>query len=138
MLLGRILPPYEGLEFQFADKMMMRATALAFDEKLDDIQQSYKSVGDLASVVQAVSRTHSVSSQKTVTQIYADLTNLAREKGEGSQERKVNQVVDLLSKLDPVSVKYVVRIILTRLRLGFSDMTMLDALSWTKMGDKSD
>lgn len=139
MLLGRILPPYEGLEFQFADKMMMRAAVLAFDSSAEDILKKYKEVGDLAAVIAAESGFKiQESSNKTVMQIYQDLTELAREGGEGSQEKKVTRVVSLLTELDPISVKYIVRIILTRLRLGFSDMTMLDALSWAKNGDKSD
>lgn len=138
MLLGRILPPYEGLEFQFADKMMMRAAAFAYDSDIETIQKDYKKVGDLATVIQEASSKNQVASKKTVSQIYDELTALAREIGEGSQERKVNRVVSLLTELDPVSVKYIVRIILTRLRLGFSDMTMLDALSWARVGDKSE
>ncbi len=139
MLLGRILPPYEGLEFQFADKMMMRAAVLAFDSSAEAILKKYKEVGDLAAVIAAESGFKiQESSNKTVTQIYQELTELAREGGEGSQEKKVTRVVSLLTELDPISVKYIVRIILTRLRLGFSDMTMLDALSWAKNGDKSD
>ncbi len=139
MLLGRILPPYIGLEFQFADKMMMRAAVLAFDAPADHVLKQYKELGDLAAVIAAESgNKKQESSKKTVTEIYQELTALARENGEGSQERKVNRVVSLLTQLDSTSVKYIVRIILTRLRLGFSDMTMLDALSWAKNGDKSD
>ncbi|MEP7166879.1 MAG: ATP-dependent DNA ligase [Candidatus Woesebacteria bacterium] len=137
LLLGRILPPYEGLEFQFADKMMMRATALAYEEELESVQAEYKKIGDLAAVVQHSSGEKTHESKKSIQEIYSELTALAHENGEGSQERKVIRVVDLLKELDSVSVKYVVRIILTKLRLGFSDMTILDALSWAKMGDKS-
>lgn len=139
MLLGRILPPYEGLEFQFADKMMMRAGVLAYDVPADQILREYKEIGDLAKVIQQQTTANSKqTTAQTISDVYEELTALARENGEGSQERKVNRVVTLLQELDPVSVKYIVRIILTRLRLGFSDMTILDALSWAKMGDKSD
>jgi DNA ligase 1 len=137
LLLGRILPPYEGLEFQFADKMMMRASANAYEIDLGSVQSEYKKIGDLAIVIAEYSKTQTVHSKKTITEIYQELRDMAKENGEGSQERKVARVVDLLKELDSVSVKYVVRIILTRLRLGFSDMTILDALSWAKMGDKS-
>lgn len=138
MLLGRILPPYEGLEFQFADKMMVRAVALAYDSTVEAVTKKYKENGDLSSAAQEIRDKGTETSTKTVTQIYQELTELAREGGEGSQEKKVSRVVSLLTELDPISVKYIVRIILTRLRLGFSDMTMLDALSWAKNGDKSD
>lgn len=139
LLLGRVLPPYEGLEFQFADKMMQRAAVLAYEISAEAILKQYKEVGDLAEVIQQQATEHSTqATERTITQVYEELTSLAHENGEGSQERKVNRVVQLLQELDPVSVRFIVRIILTKLRLGFSDMTILDALSWAKKGDKSE
>jgi len=46
-------------------------------------------------------------------------------------------LAQILSLLDPLSSRYVTRIPLGRLRLGFSDKTILDALSWMEKGDKS-
>ena len=37
---------------------------------------------------------------------------------------------NLIKNVDPKSARYIVRIVLAKLRLGFSDMTILDALSW--------
>ena len=39
--------------------------------------------------------------------------------------------------MDALSASFVVRIVLGTMRLGFSDMTLLDALSWMVTGDKS-
>lgn len=136
LLLGRILPPYEGLEFQFADKMMMRAISQVSGKELTDVTKTYKEIGDLATVAQTII-TGKKSSTHTIQEVYDELRAFALENGEGSQERKVATVVNLLNVLDATSIKYIVRIILTRLRLGFSDMTILDALSWAKVGDKS-
>ena len=46
-------------------------------------------------------------------------------------------MAELLRGLDSLSVKYVVRIPLGKLRLGFSDLTILDALSFMVARDKS-
>src|SRR5258708_4335722 len=54
LLLGRILPPYEGLEFQFAEKMMQRATVIAYGVKAPELLRQYKDVGDLATVIQSL------------------------------------------------------------------------------------
>jgi DNA ligase-1 len=64
------------------------------------------------------------------------LVILAEDSGIGSQERKLEQLADLIDKLDPQTGKYLIRIVLGRLRLGFSDMTILDALSWMETGGK--
>jgi DNA ligase-1 len=73
----------------------------------------------------------------SVSQIYAQLLTLARDSGQGSQERKVSALAQLLTQVDPLSAKYLARIPVGKLRLGFSDMTIIDALSWLVTGDKS-
>ncbi len=137
LLLGRIVPPYEGVEFQFAEKMMIRALSRTFDAEANKITASYKAKGDLAEVAESLALQETKHAKLSVTEVFSQLEALAHAIGEGSQERKIELVIALLSKLDPLSVRFAVRIILTRLRLGFSDMTILDALSWAKMGDKS-
>jgi DNA ligase-1 len=73
----------------------------------------------------------------TISQVYERLYKLAIDAGEGSVERKINKLAELLDDLDAQSAKYVVRIPLGRLRLGFSNVTILDALSWMMDGDKT-
>lgn len=139
LLLGRILPSYEGLEFQFAEKMMIRAIAQVVGKEPDLVLATYKQVGDLATVAQHEKQAKELGSTRSesVKIVYEQLVAIAREHGAGSQDRKGAQVVKLLEDLDPLSVRYIVRIILTKLRLGFSDMTILDALSWAVHDDKS-
>ena len=74
----------------------------------------------------------------SIIEVHRRLTDIALEEGVGSVQRKIETTSNLLLLLEPTSIKYVVRIILGKLRLGFSVMTMIDALSWAKYGDKSD
>ena len=43
----------------------------------------------------------------------------------------------LLKSVDPISAKFIIRTILGKLRLGFSEMTLIDAFSWMCVGNKS-
>ena len=47
------------------------------------------------------------------------------------------KLAKLLQSLDPLSARFAARIPVGRLRLGFSDKTVLDALSWMETGGKS-
>jgi DNA ligase-1 len=69
--------------------------------------------------------------------VYEKLREIEALSGSGSQEEKIQQLVALLKNMSPNSAKFVLRIILGKLRLGFSDMTLIDALSWMRTGDKS-
>ena len=136
--LGRLVPLYEPLEFQLAEKMVVRVIASAFHEEERTVQQTYKRIGDLGVVAEQFKMKNEKFKMKklSVTDVYRRLRMIAEESGEGSQQRKVDGLARLLKDLDSLSSKYVVRIVLGRLRLGFSDATMLDALSFMRSKSK--
>src|SRR5260221_1831277 len=65
------------------------------------------------------------------------LIEIAKTSGEGTVEKKIKLLSDLLKKINAQSAKFVVRIPLGNLRLGIGDPTVLDALAKAKLGDKS-
>jgi DNA ligase-1 len=139
LLQGRVAPLYEATEFGVADKLMIRAIAKACDSDDKTVLSEFKKQGDLGTAAQEIkNRTHKTNkTHTTVKEIFYSLRVVAQSCGEGSQEKKIQILADLIASLDPLSVRYVVRIPLDKLRLGFSDMTILDAFSWMLVGDKS-
>lgn len=131
--LGRLRPKYEGVEFSLAEKMMLRVIARAYNRPVDEVAKNFKQKGDLGDLIPAAKPSSNIS----VVQVYRRLFDIAVDSGQGSQERKVNNMALLLRDLDGLSAKYLVRIPINNLRLGFSEMTVLDGLSWMTKGDKS-
>ena len=141
LVLGQLAPAYEGIVFNMADKMVVRAISKAGGKENKDVVELYKKLGDLGEVAQKLS-TFNTSSESnhnkpSVLDVYNKLFDLASDEGEKSQERKVDKLAKLFSSLDPLSVRFVARIPLGKLRLGFSEKTILDAISWMLKGDKS-
>ena len=138
LLLGRVVPLYEAVEFGVADKFMIRAIALAYDMDQARVVSAFKKTGDLGAAAEICAlqkkRTHS---DIATSKVYEELLAVANEGGQGSQEKKIALLAALLSSMDALSARYLARIPLDKLRLGFSDMTMLDSLSWMVAGDKS-
>lgn len=134
LLQGRTVPLYEAIEFGVADKFMIRAIALAYACDENKVRQSFKKYGDLGAAGEAL---HKGGGDLSVSQVYKALDTLARVGGAGSQEEKISLLADLLRGTDAISARYIARIPLDKLRLGFSDMTILDALSWMEVGNKS-
>ena len=135
LILGILAPGYSGAVFNMAERMVIRAIAGAFDQKPENITSLYKQKGDLGEVVVVVG-TLKKASKLSVSEVYQKLFDIAKDAGEESQERKVGKTSELLKVLDPEGAKYITRIILGKLRLGFSDKTILDALSWMETGGK--
>jgi DNA ligase 1 len=152
LLLGQLVPPYESLEFGLSTKLILRALARMnadttqglFGEVSDDpsvlgqVEAKYKQLGDIGLVVFELKREKETQSSLSLLDVYQRLMSLAKEQGSGSQERKLELLAELFTELDAVSAKFVGRIIMGRLRLGFSDMTIIDALSWAKTGGKAE
>jgi DNA ligase-1 len=161
LLQGSLVPNYLSLEFQMSDKMLLRAlahlTATTGNEAVDlfaevaptisenasqlnVLKKRYKQVGDIGELFfEELSKVdHSAARELSVLEVYQSLKQIALVGGAGSQEMKVDLLVKLLEQLDPFSSKYVSRIILGKMRLGFSTMTILDALSFAKHSSKQD
>lgn len=138
--LGQLRPKFNKLEFSLAEKMVMRAIAQAARVDASEVLASYKQIGDLGEVFERFmqrAENMELSEQLTILEVFEKLEIIAADSGHGSQERKINSLAELLANLDKLSAKYLVRMVLGKLRLGFSDMTIIDALSYLVHGDKS-
>ncbi len=156
LLQGRVAPLYEPIEFGVADKMMIRAIALALNTKNAQVVEVFKKTGDLGTAAEQMKqpgfkkRLSDIPQQSlldtgvsikreqlSIAYVFEEYTKSANASGPGSQEEKIKILARLIALAEPLSVRYLVRIPLGKLRLGFSDMTILDALSWMEAGNKS-
>lgn len=106
--LGQVRPTYQGSQFNIAEKTIKKITLGNPDY-----------------------------SDLTLKEVFDQLVTLQTISGEGSQEERVKFLENLLHKVSPSGADFIVRIILGKLRTGFSDMTLIDAFSWMLVGDKS-
>lgn len=137
LLQGRVAPVYIPLEFGMADKMILRAIDEAYNLENGKASDLFKELGDLGEVAEYFAKDNQVKDHLTVSQVYSELRVVTETNGPGSVEVKINKIANLLRNLDILSVRFVSRIPVGRMRLGFSDMTVLDSLSWMISGDKS-
>ena len=135
LVLGKLAPSYENIVFNIAERMMLLAVSEAYGKKIEEIRTLYKQEGDIGDVVTKVAS--GKGRGLSVIQVYERMIVIAQDEGSGSQERKIKEMGILLKELDPLSARFAARIPIGKLRLGFSDKTILDALSWMRNGDKS-
>jgi len=129
--LGILKAPFEDLKFNFADKQMIKTLALIFDLNPQEIQNSYSKEGDLGTVAEKYFQEKDTKKAETLSlaEVYEYLVEISVIEGTGSQEKKSHKVISLAGKLNSqMEIKYVVRIILGNLRLGFTELTVIDAL----------
>lgn len=132
---GELAPNYKGIVFNIAERLMMQIIARAYGVKKEEVKSAFKEKGDLGLVAGSFAKAK--GGDMEVSAVFEAMLAIAGEGGGGSQERKITKTAELFSALDPLSIKFVARIPVGKLRLGFSDMTILDALSVMVKGDKS-
>ena len=136
LLFGNLGPSYRSLEFNMAEKMVMRAMGKAYGISVESVADKFKNLGDLGLVIGEL-KVGGRELSENINEIYVELFKLADLRGEGSQDKKIDQLASILSRANSVSAKYLIRIVLGKLRLGVGEMTVLDSFSWLICGDKS-
>jgi DNA ligase 1 len=140
LMQGRIAPFYAPVEIGMADKMVAKSIAEAFGLTREEVLKNYDAKGDLGLVAFDLAkhkRHKGKASELSVTEVYDCLTKIAGTGGDGSVEKKITQLRELLEHMDAVSAKHLVRIPLGNTRLGIGDPTVLDGLATAILGDKA-
>jgi DNA ligase 1 len=133
---GRVAPFFVALEMGMAEKSVTKSLAMASHTTPEQIAALYVTLGDLGLVAgQVKSEEGSVPSVLSVDDVFLVLKAIAQTSGKGAVEQKSTRLADLLRRVDGVSAKYVVRILLGNLRLGIGDATVLDALAKARWND---
>ncbi|NPA75090.1 MAG: ATP-dependent DNA ligase [Euryarchaeota archaeon] len=140
---GKLYPDYVGIELGLADKMAIRAISRVSGLSEKEVEALLHRHGDLGTAAEAAlnnKRQMSLftfeSEKLTVEKVYGNFEKIARATGAGSQDRKINLLIELLNIATPLEARYIVRTVVGKLRLGMADMTILDALSIAFGGDK--
>ena len=145
---GKIGADFKDLDFGFADKMVIKAIAKAVGKPVNQVSELYKQKGDLGEVaellIEKTGQQHlgaffqtSASEEKkslTIEDVWDNLHKIVKIEGKGSTDKKTNILLGIFSEASPNEAKYITRTILTQLRLGVKDLTIIEALA-RKFGD---
>lgn len=137
LLQGRVAPRFEPIEFGMSDKSVIKALALGFQHEDTELTKTFKQLGDVGSLAQQLTSKEGKNEEVTIQHVFSVLHTITQINGTGSQEKKSIELSTLLLQADPMSARYICRIVVGKLRLGFSDKTTLDALSFARSGSKS-
>jgi DNA ligase 1 len=132
---GCLVPAFHGLEMGMSDKLLARALVAATKQSPADVLQHFKNTGDMGTTAEALLAGRPVG-ELSVPQVYEEFLRIAKTSGEGSVEKKLGILSEVLAAASPREAKYIVRFVAGRLRLGVGDATVLEALALAKLGDR--
>ncbi len=138
---GKLYPDFEGVELGVAEKMALKALSQVSGIGESKINEAWLKEGDIGELAQKVmlkkKQTSLYSEPLTVERVYAILDNIAKASGSGSQTTKLSYIAELLNDATSVEAKYIMRLVVGKLRLGVADMTVLDALAQKFLSDRA-
>jgi DNA ligase-1 len=133
LLNGMIFPSWSEEELGVANQLMMKSITKAYGIHNDDVIKTFKKTGDLGRTVQefATKRKQMTLGKKTlsVDKVFENMQLIAKQTGNGSQERKLNLIAELLVQANPKEAKYIIRTILGELRIGVAEGILRNAIA---------
>ena len=133
LLKGRVFPDYDPREFGISDKLAIKAIAKASGVKEEEILKRYRKIGDLGELAEEFIEKRKQStlfhSKLETNKIFDNLKNLAEFEGKGSVEKKLSLISELLNSASGKEAKYIIRTLLSDLRIGVADGVLRDSLA---------
>lgn len=136
MILGRAFPLSSGfdLNVNWATIVKVLRNIVHGDWKI--FEEAFKSTGDIGSAVKIFVEQSRVGRQATLTlknltiiEVKRFFESIAKTSGPGSVTHKSRILQTFLSLLNPIELKYIVRILIGEMRTGFSEGLMKEAIS---------
>ena len=140
LIRGKVFPAWDERKIGVSDKIVIKALETSTGNSKEHINKLFSELGDLGEVAfELVKKKKQVTLQSvrlTVDLVYNNVRDLADLEGEGTVNKKVGLISELLTSATPLEAKFIVRLILEQMRTGAADSTLRDAIVWCFFSDK--
>ncbi len=131
---GKVFPECDQREIGVASKMIIKAISNATGYSSNEIEEYWRKLGDLGKVAEILTKKKKqsklFSKELTVRKVFENLQKLAKIEGQNSTDIKIRIISELLSNASPREALYIVRTVLSELRVGIGEGTLRDAIVW--------
>lgn len=135
LIQGRVFAQGDERKLGMSSQLLVKAIAHTTGESKETVEDAWRKEGDLGLVAEKLI---AKKKQKTlfgkalsVAKVVENISKLAELEGDGTVQRKVSLIAELLSIASPLEARYVVRTVAEDLRAGVGDSALRDALVWT-------
>jgi DNA ligase-1 len=133
LLQGRVFSEWDERKIGFSSKLMIKAIAQATGSSTIDVELQWSKKGDLGIVaedlIQKKKQTTLGHRSLTTEKVITNIRKLAELEGQGTVDKKVSLVAELLSMASSEEARFIVRTILEELRVGVAAGILRDAVA---------
>src|SRR3989338_7808836 len=132
LLQGIIFPAWEEKKIGVAARLVLKAINVATGIDTKKIEKEWKDTGDLGKVAENLvakkKQATLFSRELSIEKVYNNLKQLADMTGQGTVDKKVKLIAELLTSAKPNEAKYIIRTVLEDLRVGAGEGVLRDAI----------
>jgi len=140
---GRVFPDHDSTTLDVGPSYLYEAIARAAGQNVDaaDVEDDLAELGEIGEVAASYDLGGQTglsafgagagggSDDLAVGDVAEELETLAETEGEGSQDAKIDLLFGLLNRCSPEEAKYLVRIVLSEMRIGVGEGAVRDAVA---------
>ncbi|HLD15354.1 MAG TPA: ATP-dependent DNA ligase [Candidatus Nanoarchaeia archaeon] len=130
---GKVFPLWDDSKIGFSSRLVMKAISSVTGSSINEIEKLFNKEGDLgkvASILITKKKQSTLFSQEiTVSKVFNNIRKLSTLEGEGTVNRKVQLVSELLSNASPDEAKFIIGTVLEELRIGIAAGIVRDSIS---------
>ena len=139
LLQGKIFPGWDESKIGVASRLIIKAINVASGIDVNKVEDEWKKTGDLGKVAENLIGKKSQSTlfrkDLSVKKVFENLRKLATLEGQGTVNKKIKLIAELLTSASPREARYIVRTVLEELRVGVGEGSLRDALVWAYVSD---
>ena len=133
LLNGRVVPDYDARELGISQQLTIKGISTAFGVPESKVFERFKKIGDLGKLAIEFSekkrQSSLFSSKLTVEKVFENISKLMDIEGKGTVDKKISLITELLTSASGNEAKYIVRTLLSDLKIGISSPTIVDSLA---------
>jgi len=142
LLLGRVVPDYDARELGISEQLTIKVIAQAYGIKEEKVSERFNKIGDLGEVAEEFSgkrrQTGLFNTKLNVEKVFANLHKVFEIEGKGAVDKKMSLISELLGNVKGDEAKYIVRTLLSDLRVGVSSPTIVEAIALAFFDDNEE
>ncbi|MBM3233311.1 ATP-dependent DNA ligase [Candidatus Pacearchaeota archaeon] len=133
LLRGKVTPDYDSRELGISTQLTLKAMSASFGVSQEKIIADFNEAGDIGEIAERYSqkrRQRALFMKKLdVKKVFDNLKMIISIEGKGAVDRKISLISELLTSAAPKEAKYIVRTLLSDLRVGVADALLIDAIA---------
>ncbi len=135
LIQGKVFPLWDERKIGFSVRLALKSISSATGIPASEVEKEFAKKGDLGLVAENLIKEKKqrtlFSKELIVEKVFENIRKLATLKGEGTVNRKLQLVTELLTSSKPEEAKFVIRTVLEQLRVGVSAGILRDSITWT-------